>query len=143
VTAEDREDDTDDSVEGRPGQVGRPGPGDPLGRRALFWVPVDQTAAPAKGRRQPLGKHAFYSNARATASSNQSVIPENPLADRGPLVVECSSCCAISRIGVLDFLLFQFPLGFWFPRGRFDRRMTCPSCRKRVWASVTVRWRQD
>jgi len=57
----------------------------------------------------------------------------------GAFVVECSSCAAVTRVGVVDFLFFQFPVGFWLPRGRFDRRMTCPACRRRVWASVTLR----
>jgi len=40
---------------------------------------------------------------------------------------------------VLDLLIFQFPVGVWLPRGRYDHRMTCPVCRKRAWCSVTLR----
>ena len=43
------------------------------------------------------------------------------------------------RVGALDLLIFQFPVGFWRPRRRFDHRMTCPSCRRRAWCSVTLR----
>ena len=48
-------------------------------------------------------------------------------------------CRQTSHVGVLDLLIFQFPVGVWLPRGRFDHRMTCPSCRKRAWCSVTLR----
>ncbi|MHB1584747.1 MAG: hypothetical protein ACYC0E_13455, partial [Acidimicrobiales bacterium] len=65
--------------------------------------------------------------------------PANPAANRGSFVVECGSCRSVSRVGLLDLLIFQLPFGAWLPRGRFDRRMTCPACRHRVWASVTVR----
>jgi RNase P subunit RPR2 len=58
---------------------------------------------------------------------------------RGPITVTCSTCDAVSRIGVLDFLVYQLPIGYWVPRGRFGHRMTCPSCRRRVWAGVTLR----
>jgi hypothetical protein len=47
----------------------------------------------------------------------------------------------VSRIGLVDLVLFQLPFGYWLPRGRFDRRMTCPACRRRTWASVT--WRRS
>ena len=100
--------------------MSRAGP-DPLGKRALFWL-----SGPAPGPdRLPPGKEALYSTAPAPGS--------------GPVVVECSSCRAVTRVGPLDLLVLQLPFGYWLPRGRFDRRMTCPACRKRVWASVSFR----
>ena len=92
---------------------------DPLGKRALFWV---GGSAPEPGRLPP-GKEALYSTA--------------PAPGAGPFVVECSGCRAVSRIGLVDLLLFQLPFGYWLPRGRFDRRMTCPACRRRSWVSLT------
>lgn len=89
----------------------------------------------------PRGKHALYSMAAASNAGEEALPPENPLMSRGPVVVECSTCGAESRVGLLDLLLFQLPVGFWLPRGRFDRWMTCPACRRRVWASVTLRRR--
>jgi len=77
----------------------------------------------------------------ATADTDDPVPPDNPLVGRGPIVVKCSSCGAVTRVGLVDFLLFQLPFGYWVPRGAFDRRMTCPACRRRVWASVTIRGR--
>ncbi|MDA8358362.1 MAG: hypothetical protein M0Z95_19205 [Actinomycetota bacterium] len=59
--------------------------------------------------------------------------------DRGSFIVSCSTCGAESRIGLLDLLIFQLPLGWWLPRGRYDHRMTCPACRRRAWVGVTVR----
>ena len=112
-------------------------PADPLGKRALFWAPTETGGERGTGS-SPLGKHALFSDARANVEDVEGVLT-NPIARRGPLVVTCSSCRAVSRIGLLDLIIFQFPIGFWLPRGRFDRRMTCPACRRRVWASVTLR----
>ncbi len=114
---------------------------DPLGKRALFWVP--SPSPPAAGDPEPippgpLGKRALFSNVPADGSDG-ALAGQNPATSRGMIVVTCGTCRAVRRIGVLDFLMFQFPIGFWLPRGRFDRRMTCPACRRRVWASVTLR----
>lgn len=111
---------------------------DPLGRRALFWLPVEEGgpgAAEHTGGRDPLGKRALFSAAPAPAGTDA----EHPGIGHGPIVVVCSACGAESRIGVLDFLIYQLPMGYWLPRGRFDHRMTCPACRRRVWAGVTFR----
>jgi len=118
---------------------------DPLGKRALFWVPsAAQSEGPA-GRGSsgmkvalPVGKRALYSGARPETDSLAST-SGNPLDKRGVFTVECQRCRQTSHVGVLDLLIFQFPLGVWLPRGKFDRRMTCPSCRKRAWCSVTLR----
>lgn len=88
---------------------------DPLGKRALFWWPGP-----------PIGP-------------GQTDIDGDPLLAKGPVTVECPSCRVTSRIGIVDFLIFQLPFGVWLPWGRFSHRMTCPACRRRVWASVTVR----
>jgi hypothetical protein len=118
-----------------PGRSRRQRSPDPLGKRALFWVPGEPE--PTVAARVPLGKEALYSD--ATVSEHQDLNRlDNPLAEQGRLVVECSRCGAISRISLFDFLIFSFPLGVWLPRGRFDRRITCPSCNKRVWASVSL-----
>jgi len=121
-------------------------PPDPLGKRALFWVP---STAGAGGHEShpaastvalPVGKRALYSGARPDSDSVRTT-SDNPLAERGAVTVECQRCCQVSHIGLLDLLIFQFPIGAWLPRGQFDRRMTCPSCRKRAWCSVTLRRR--
>ena len=61
------------------------------------------------------------------------------LARRGTVKVECQRCSQVSSVGLFDLLKSQLPMGIWLPRGRFDRRMTCPACRKRSWCSVTLR----
>ena len=113
---------------------------DPLGKRALFWVPspaeADTGAGPTVAL--PVGKRALYSGARPERDS-LATTSGNPLDERGSFTVECARCRQTSHIGVLDLLIFQFPLGVWLPRGRFDHRMTCPSCRHRAWCSVTLR----
>lgn len=114
---------------------------DPLGKRALFWVPNagEPAAADAGGGvALPLGKHALYSGA-PTEPDARTLTSGNPIDERGSFTVECARCRQVSHVGVLDLLIFQFPLGVWFPRRRFDHRMTCPSCRKRAWCSITLR----
>lgn len=116
---------------------------DPLGKRALFWVP---SAREASGRGTaagstvalPVGKRALFSGARAEPDSLLAT-SGNPLVDRGSFTVVCERCAQSSHVGVLDLLIFQFPIGVWLPRGRFDHRMTCPVCRKRAWCSVSLR----
>lgn len=116
---------------------------DPLGKRALFWVPsagegsAEETAAGSTVA-LPVGKRALFSGARPEPDSLLAT-SGNPLAERGSFTVRCERCNHSSRVGVLDLLIFQFPVGVWLPRGRFDHRMTCPVCRKRAWCSVTLR----
>ena len=114
---------------------------DPLGKRALFWVPSagePESTEPGGTVALPVGKHALYSGALPETDS-LALTSGNPLDERGTFTVACARCRQTSHVGVLDLLIFQFPLGVWLPRGRFDRRMTCPSCRKRAWCSVTLR----
>jgi hypothetical protein len=86
--------------------------GDPLGKQALFWRP---------------------------ASPEDAAPDEAALLERGPVKVECPSCRAVSRIGLLDLTMFSMPAPVWVPKGRFSHWMTCPACRRRVWASVSLR----
>lgn len=116
---------------------------DPLGKRALFWVPSAreggaQGTAGGSTVALPVGKRALFSGARAEPDSLLAT-SGNPLADRGSFTVVCERCKNRSHVGMLDLLIFQFPLGVWLPRGRFDHRMTCPVCRKRAWCSVSLR----
>jgi hypothetical protein len=83
------------------------------------------------------GKHALYSEAGRDEGGEPDMT--RPAAGGGAVTVTCERCGARTRIGWVDLALFQLPLGYWWPRGRFDRRMTCPACRRRVWASVTLR----
>ncbi len=131
---------------------------DPLGKRALFWLPVDAEAQtttdpPAPGARRienrreiarrhvrPAGKRALYSSATpaaGTARSTSSATAGDPVPRRGILTVACSSCAAVTRVGLLGYLMLQFPIGAWLPRREYDRWMTCPACHKRTWTSVT------
>ncbi len=117
---------------------------DPLGKRALFGVPSageSGSAEPAPSGMTvalPVGKRALYSGALGEPDS-LAMTSGNPLHERGSFTVQCARCRQTSRVGALDLLIYQFPLGVWLPRGRFDHRMTCPSCRKRAWCSVTLR----
>jgi hypothetical protein len=118
---------------------------DPLGKRALFWVPSasnpgdkEDHSAGAPMVALPVGRRALFSGARPESNSLRST-SDNPLADRGAFTVECERCHQISHVALLDLLIFQFPVGTWLPRGKFDHRMTCPSCRRRSWCSVSMR----
>lgn len=117
------------------GAAGRRTGPDPLGKRSLFW------ATPAPPTHGAVGKRALYSGGHGTAGDRPTAAgaEANPVLERGPLRVACSVCGAVSRVGLLDFVLYQLPLGYWWPRGTYDRRMTCPACRRRVWASVSLR----
>ncbi len=152
--------------------MNRDGP-DPLGKRALFWMPVEPTAQstaesmvqpttrPAarpqrpKGlteqpvgdgqtygsrRGRPAGKHALYST--ATAEPGDGTAParssDDPRPEQGLFTVTCSACGVVTRIGLLDLLILQFPVGIWLPGRTFDHRMTCPACKRRTWLSVTL-----
>jgi hypothetical protein len=86
----------------------------------------------------PVGKRALFSGAGPERDS-LATTSANPLVERGSFTVECQRCGQTSHVGVLDLLIYQFPLGVWLPRGRFDHLMTCPSCRTRAWCSVTLR----
>jgi hypothetical protein len=114
---------------------------DPLGKRALFWVPSAGESEPVGSGGTvalPVGKRALYSGALAQPHS-LAMTSGNPLDERGSFTVECARCRQTSHVGVLDLLIFQFPVAVWRPWGRFDHRMTCPTCRKRAWCSVTLR----
>ncbi|HEV3365937.1 MAG TPA: hypothetical protein VG054_00630 [Acidimicrobiales bacterium] len=135
---------------------------DPLGKRALYWMPVEAQVAPlgehdvavgpavgsgptpspsSKRRARPTGKHALFSAATPASEHDEptsSAVTTDPLPPRGAFVVTCSSCGSVSRVGIFDFVLLQLPVGFWLPRRTFDRWMTCPACRRRSWTSVTL-----
>jgi hypothetical protein len=118
-------------------------PPDPLGKRALYWVPTggegpERTVTAGSTVALPVGKRALYSGARPERDSLTET-SENPIAGRGAFVVECERCHQTSFVGLLDLLIFQLPIGVWLPRGRFDRRMTCPACRRRSWCSLSLR----
>ncbi len=114
-----------------------------MGKRALFWVPSAgegdaQGSATGSTVALPVGKRALFSGARPEPDSLLAT-SGNPLADRGTFTVRCERCSQTAHVGVLDLLIYQFPVGVWLPRGPFDHRMTCPVCRKRAWCSVTLR----
>ena len=132
---------------------------DPLGKRALYWLPVDEQAVegdgyqphprptlgtdtvqlePDRRHARPTGKHALFSAATPVGEDERAGPATDPLPSRGMFLVACSSCGSVTQVGIIDLLLLQFPFGAWLPRRVFDRWMTCPSCRRRTWTSVTL-----
>jgi hypothetical protein len=130
---------------------------DPLGKRALYWLPVDELAVPGDGsakgpagsgtgrsdpatrHARPAGKHALFSAATpAGEGESPDARSSDPLPPRGIFVITCSSCASVSQTGLIGFLVLQLPFGAWLPRRTFDRWMTCPACRRRTWTSVTL-----
>ena len=129
---------------------------DPLGKRALYWMPVESEAvdeAAADGTEpggpsahrtrhaRPAGRHALFSDARPADEPERdraTVTADDPLPSTGVLAVACSTCGSVTRVGLVEFLVLQLPVGAWLPRRTFDRWMTCPSCRRRTWTSVTL-----
>jgi hypothetical protein len=138
------------------------GPLDPMGKRALFWMPVDAQvtvghersgpdevsqgakstlATTGRRRARPAGKHALFSLATPVDELDvaaPAAAAADPMPDRGILTVECSACGAVTRVGLLDFVLLQLPFGVWVPGRTFDHRMRCPACHRRAWTGVTV-----
>jgi len=133
---------------------------DPLGKRALYWMPVgteavdddgppgrtpvagdpDHRPPGAPGHARPAGKHALFSDATPADEpepARATVTVDDPLPHRGILSVTCSACGSVSRVGLVGFLVLQFPVGIWMPGRTFDRWMTCPACRRHTWTSVT------
>ncbi len=128
---------------------------DPLGKRALYWMPVDQespqsltdpavdgvSSGPVPHQPRPAGKHALFS--QADPSQQPAGAPSLPIgsdlpSSRGLFTVSCSSCGSMSRVGLVEFLFLQFPFGVWLPLRTYDRWMTCPACLRRTWISVTL-----
>ena len=134
---------------------------DPLGKRALFWMPVEPEAdgavgpdapiasgygaptVPPHGARhaRPAGKHALYSDATPADEPERDravATAEDPVPARGPLSVACSRCGSVTRVGVVRFVTLHVPVGAWLPGRTYDRWMTCPACHHRSWTSVTL-----
>ena len=135
---------------------------DPLGKRALFWMPVENEAVeedePPRGpatatgepahrppgaarHARPAGKHALFSDATPADEPERDravATTDDPLPARGALTVVCSRCGSVTRVGLVDFVLLQLPVWAWLPFRTFDRWMTCPACRHRTWTSVTL-----
>ncbi len=114
---------------------------DPLGKRALFEGL--SAPPPPAGREEPEPPRRRLPTLRRTrVVSPPSAAGEEvrrPAVQAGCLSVECSACAARTQIGLIDFAIYQLPVGLWLPRGRFDHRMTCPACRRRTWLSVSLR----
>jgi hypothetical protein len=104
---------------------------------------ADGTVTPPRPlrRARPAGRHALFSEATPASENekaNCAALTAEPVPARGLFVVSCSLCGSVSRIGLLRLLRCQLPVAAWLPRRTFDRWMTCPSCRRRTWASVTL-----
>lgn len=142
--------------------AGRSGPPDPFGKRALFWLPVDQPdAGPRPSRRQVeagqssevAGKRALYSSATGDRGLTGTVPPRPVGSDPGEGVtdggvrghrvtgrfaVACSSCGETTAIGILDLVTLHIPFSAFVPLRAFDHWMRCPACHRRTWAGVSL-----
>ena len=130
-----------------------------MGKSALYWMPVaseadgdatlggpigvavdDGAVAKTPRHARPAGRHALFSDATPADEPRRDragVTAADPVHDRGFLTVACSRCGSVTRVGIIEFLVLQFPIGVWLPGRTYDRRMTCPACRHRAWTSVT------
>ncbi len=135
---------------------------DPLGKRALYWMPVEPEADgdavldgpggvgagtdprphPQGARHaRPAGKHALFSDATPAGERERDsavATADDPLPARGLLRVACSRCGSVTRVGLVEFVSLQLPVCAWLPFRTFDRWMNCPACRHRTWTSVTL-----
>lgn len=117
------------------GPTGRRAAPDPLGKRALFSAAGPAPAAAPDPAPPPAPAPAHGDAPPVGGAGGAAGGPDW----RRPITVSCSACGATIRVAPLDFLRFQLPLGYWLPRGHYGHRMTCPSCRRRSWVSVTLR----
>jgi hypothetical protein len=140
---------------------------DPLGKRALFWVPVDgervddppppvaRPAAPrvprpagavlplaqrpARTRRELTGKRALFSPPEPAPAHDGAA----PVGQRragpglGAVQLRCATCGRWSAVSVLQFARLHLPFFLWRPGPGFARFMTCPACRRRAWISAS------
>jgi hypothetical protein len=133
---------------------------DPMGKRALYWLPVDELAVTGEGaddassrsrgtdpgrfdprspHARPAGKHALFSSATPAGDEESADSSQvDPLPQRGMFVITCSSCGSVSRTTLFDVILLNLPFGVWVPLRTFSRWMTCPACRRRSWTRVTL-----
>jgi hypothetical protein len=126
---------------------------DPLGKRALFWMPVgaeaevEEPVRPGQGAEgpparhaRPAGRHALFSDATPADEPDRAsaAAADDPAHTGGPLSVACSRCGSVSRVGLVEFAMLHLPIAAWIPGRTFDRWMTCPACRARAWTSVTL-----
>ena len=116
---------------------------DPLGKHALFWVPSGESAegsATSSGPTValPVGKRALFSGHGASRDSRIAT-SANPLDARGTFTVVCERCRRDRARRCPRPAHLPVPDRGLVAPGRFDRRMTCPTCRRRSWCSVTLR----
>ena len=102
-------------------------------------------ATPAPTEPAPIGATPPATAPRRSAAAavatprETSVVPppSAPTTGRraGTSVVECSACDARTRVGYLDFVLLNLPVGVWLPLPglAYNRRMTCPACGQWTW----------
>jgi hypothetical protein len=95
---------------------------DPKGKRALFEAPVDvdrnQLLAPG---RSPEGRAALFSAGPPRA---------------GTVLVDCGSCRARTRVGLVDIGVRLVSLSVWMPARRRGHWMQCPACGHRTWCRI-------
>lgn len=133
---------------------------DPLGKRALFWVPgagdrADDPPPPVAGpagatapladraarpRREPTGKHALFSAPEpgdAAGPAGVAGTARSAGAGLGAVQLRCATCGSWSTVSVLQFARLHLPVFLWRPGRGFARFMTCPACRRRAWISAS------
>jgi len=80
---------------------------DPLGKRALFSVVVEDPAAEAR--------------------------TPGPL----DIAVRCSACEARTTTNLPDLVVKAFPFWFWMPGRKPGHLMRCPSCHEVAWQDIS------
>ena len=94
---------------------------DPQGKRALFETPVSAPRDSIRSGKPRDGKEALYSTGPA---------------ERGTVVVQCSSCQARTRINLTDLAMRMATLSAWLPARRHPHWLRCPACERRTWCRI-------
>ncbi len=118
---------------------------DPLGKRALFWAPAGRTDDAPDTR--PAGKRALFSAysepdpPRPAARPRRRAAPAPAAEDGrggfGRLWLQCGTCGGRRAVDLLTYARLHLPVFVVRPGRGFTRFMTCPTCRRRTWLSVS------
>ena len=93
------------------------------------------------GRRRPATRRSAAPD-DGSGEGHRAVVPddlERPTGSGmfGTLTLHCSSCRVRSQVDLVEYVVLHLPVWFWRPGRGYTRFMTCPSCRRRTWVSVS------
>ena len=74
-------------------------------------------------------------NRERDAQGKAALFSNQPRHD-GPMLIECSSCHAHTRVGVARLLTLALPVNVTIPFRYHHTWLKCPACGKRTWVRI-------